>query len=683
MGFYRKRKSIRTKMLMVFLPILLLATSSIAVIAISDAKKALEVQIEERVSKELEAVNESIEHEFTAHKKVAEAVASVYRAKTNTILKNDYRLLLEELVTINAHTLGSGLWLEPGIFTPEDRYFGPYVYREGNSIVYTEDYETADYDYHSTDWYKAGKALLAGSAWSSPYYDETTGITMITTSVPIVTAEGVQGVVTADYDLHTIQERIQEVQLADTGFAFLLDQDGLFIAHEDPEKVMTVTIAEDEELKDLSSKLEASERGSVSLHLEGKDYEAYFLTLASTGWKLVVMAPMDELYSAVDAMVLKGIVLTVGILLLAAVLISLYSFSLSKSIKGFAHNLSYLAQGDFTKQVQIRSDDELGQMGTSYNQVLHDLRNMVQQITGNAEEMAALTEVLARTSGEASKVSEEVAKTIEEIARGASDQALDTEVTAEKVYDMGKLLDEEERELLHLNTAAQTIEKEKTEGFQVLKRLVEKTGESTQATREIHETILKNNISAEKIDKASSMIQNISDQTNLLALNAAIEAARAGEAGRGFSVVADEIRKLAEQSGTFSNDIKRDIHELRQNSETAVTTMNLAIKIIKEQEDSVQITENKFESIAQSIDEVRRILVKLNDSSSKMNINKDKIIELTQNLSAISEENAAGTEEASAAIEEQSATINEIAGSGEKLQDISVQLKNLIEKFTV
>lgn len=683
MGLYNKRKSIRTKMLMVFLPILLIATSVIAVLSIGDAKDALEIQIDERVKKELNAINESIEHEFTAHKKVAEAVAAVYRAKENTIQKSDYKDLLEELVTINKNTLGSGLWLEPKVFDEKVKYFGPYVYREGDSIVYTEDYETAEYDYPSTDWYKSGKALTSGSVWSSPYYDKTTGITMITTSVPVLTSAGVQGVVTADYDLFTIQKRIQEVKLAETGFAFLLDQEGMFIAHEDPDKVMKLKISEDEDLKGIATVLSQSETGSAPVHVQGRDYEAYFITLASTGWKLVVMAPMDELYSAVDAMVVKGIVLSLGILLLATLLISLYSFSFSKSIKEFAHNLSYLAQGDFTKPVKVRSRDELGQMGTSYNQVLDDLRTMVEGITANAEEMAKLTELLAKTSSEASVVSDEVAKTIEEIARGASSQAVDTEVTAENIYEMGRLLEEEEKELTQLNCATQAIDKEKTEGFDVLKILVEKTGESSKATQEIHETILKNNLSAEKIEKASSMIQNISDQTNLLALNAAIEAARAGEAGRGFSVVADEIRKLAEQSGTFSNEIKRDINELKVNSETAVKTMDDVLKIIKEQEDSVQITENKFDSIAESIDEVRKILKVLNESSSKMIINKNKIIELTQNLSAISEENAAGTEEASAAIEEQSATINEIAGSGEKLQMIAEKLKDTVSKFII
>src|SRR5690554_5872874 len=135
------------------------------------------------------------------------------------------------------------------------------------------------------------------------------------------------------------------------------------------------------------------------------------------------------------------------------------------------------------------------------------------------------------------------------------------------------------------------------------------------------------------------MIESIAEQTNLLALNAAIKAARAGEAGRGFAVVADEIRKLAEESSRFTSDIKGIITELKTKSQLAVETMDDVKVIVGDQGESVKETESKFEGIAAATDQVRIVTEKLNSSAELMKENKDRIIDLVQNLSAISEEN--------------------------------------------
>ena len=158
--------SIRTKMLIVFIPIILLATSLISIISVFETKEGLEKQIEERISISLKEINESIEHEFTSHRQIAEAVASVYKAKGNELSKADYRAVLEKMVTLNPNTLGSGIWLEYYTYDSDTKYFGPYVYKDGDSLVYTEDYETEEYDYPNTDWYIIGKNAENRAGWT-------------------------------------------------------------------------------------------------------------------------------------------------------------------------------------------------------------------------------------------------------------------------------------------------------------------------------------------------------------------------------------------------------------------------------------------------------------------------------------------------------------------------------------
>lgn len=683
MKFYNNLPSIRLKMLIILIPIILMSTVSIAVVSILQARNGVEEQIEARSTAILGEVAESIEHEFTAHRQIAEAVASVYQAKGTELTKSDYRSVIEEMLHLNSNTLGSGLWLESYVYDDDTEYFGPYVYRDGDSFSYTEEYETPEYDYVNTDWYLLGKEATDEAGWTDPYFDDASEITMITAAVPIRTDQGIIGVVSADYDLTTIQTIISEVKMEESGFAFLLDSTGQFLAHQDFEISMNQSLNEDNELSTISDDLLNNDNGSVSVTSNNQDYRVYYETLESTGWKLAVMAPTGELFASVNDIVVQVIWLTLLIILLTFVLISFYSRSFSKGIKYFSENLSFISQGNFTKFAKVRSNDEIGKMGQYYNKVLEDLRHLVIHISESSENVASMTEELSATSQHAAVASGEVTKTIEEIARSASEQAEDIDVTSANVQSMSTLLEQELRYIKELNKATVQIDKQKEEGFGILSTLIEHTQKSNEATEEIYKMILQNNESAKKIESSSAMIEDIANQTNLLALNAAIEAARAGEAGKGFSVVAEEIRNLAEQSSSFTNEIKKIIDELKVQSQTVVGTMDEVKLIIEEQSTSVNQTKNKYDGIAKGIGVIENIANKLSQSIDSMNENKDKITDLTHNLSAISEENAAGTEQASASMEELDATISEISHSGESLADVAEKLRMLIEKFEV
>lgn len=382
------------------------------------------------------------------------------------------------------------------------------------------------------------------------------------------------------------------------------------------------------------------------------------------------------------------VVATSGVMafLALAVMLFLTSSGAIAMIQTLNAHFEVLSSGDFSRNVpeKVRKKkDEFGGMAMAIERMQSAVSGMIKAVNTKSEQVAGASEMLMNTSEQASTAAEEVTKAINEIAIGAGEQAKDTVMASNRVSDMGELVKRDQSYIGELNIAAESIEKQKNDGFVILTELVAKTEQNSKSAALIYDIIHQNNQNAEQIEMASGMIQNIADQTNLLALNAAIEAARAGEAGRGFAVVADEIRKLAEQSNNFTSEIKKVIDTLKARSNEAVTTMDGVRVIVEAQHESVKATEGRFKGIAEAIDQIKDVIAKLNHSANDMASNISGVIALAEALSSISEQNAASTEEASAAMQEQTATMMEIATSGQQLAEVAQELQGLIQAFRV
>ncbi|MCC5912683.1 MAG: CZB domain-containing protein [Clostridiaceae bacterium] len=337
-------------------------------------------------------------------------------------------------------------------------------------------------------------------------------------------------------------------------------------------------------------------------------------------------------------------------------------------------------EDDDVKKYRNRKD-EIGVITRALETAQKNFLHLIKTITDQSEHVASSSEELTATTQQSTMAVEEVARAIEEIAKAANHQAKDTEGGVLKTEELSKLIEKDLEDMAQINKATEELTSLKNEGIHTIKNLIHKTQNSDKAIKTIYQSTIDTDESVGKIGEASELIQRIAEQTNLLALNAAIEAARAGEAGRGFSVVAEEIRKLAEESSNSVQLINGMLENLQKNSKDTISVMRDVLSIIKEQVGSVEVTEGKFDDIAEEVEIIKAIVTESMRSIEDMAKKKDEMGAIMESLAAIAEENAASTEETSASVEEQAASMIEIANASESLARLSEEMQESTAKF--
>lgn len=331
----------------------------------------------------------------------------------------------------------------------------------------------------------------------------------------------------------------------------------------------------------------------------------------------------------------------------------------------------------------LNRKDEIGVMVNAVKNMREQVGAFIGQTALATENVTETARELASTSNQVSFSGEEIANTITSISQNAGQQFDDTQNGVNHLKVLGDFIEANNDRIQSLTTSTESISTNINEGLEVVAELNIKTQENNKASQSVYRSILKTNESTSKISEASTFIASIADQTNLLALNAAIEAARAGEHGRGFSVVAEEIRKLAEQSSETTKNIDAMIHELVEDANSAVKNVKYSTEILKEQESCVFTTREKFNEIFESVRIAAKLVEDLQHAERDMQTQKNTMLEILDNLTKVAETNASSSQEATAAIEEQTASVEELANASEKLSELADHLNTLINQFKV
>ncbi len=679
-------KSIKSTMLSIILPLVIVAMSILAILGYFYSKGIINDEISKKMNYQLDYVTENIEKRLSNHNQLALGLAKAVEASIEIGKEETYSSMIEKFTSTNEETFGSGIWLEAYVLNKNEKYFGPYAYKDNGKIVITMDYSNATYDYFQYDWYKGAKNIKNASIWSNPYYDETTDITMITTSVPLYNEKDeFIGVVTADTNLDSIQKMVQDTKVGKEGKSFLISEDGTYIADQDKQKIMKLKILEDSNtsLRNIGKEMIKKEKGNGIYEDKNGKNEIYYAKIPQTGWIVALTIPQKELYASLDTL-LKNIIMIIMISLFIVITgIIIYTNSLSKNISILKETAQSIATGDFTIRSNIQRKDEIGQLANNFNTMIRNIKNLLLDAREVSEEVSGAATNLAATSEETSASGEEIARAVEEIARGATEQAQDAEAGAKIVSNLDNKFTELASNSEGMYQSANEVKEINQLGVDVVKELKENTGLNNTSIQNIEVAIKQLSMKSNNIGGILETIRSIAEQTNLLALNASIEAARAGEAGRGFAVVADEIRKLAEGSSAATDKIKEIVEDIQEESNHTVELMNEVKDISLKQTESVEAVNGAFEKISYAVENITSDISKVNEFINDIIHDKDEIVQSIENISAVSEETAASSQEVTASVEQQAMAVEEVAKSAEKLTQLSLKLNEQINKFKI
>lgn len=466
---------------------------------------------------------------------------------------------------------------------------------------------------------------------------------IIVFAVPIKDNNRTIGVLMGSFDASALSDITEGIAFGESGSAYVIDIAGNIIAHADRELVINKTnvFVHEESLPvgNALQELGIGNSGLISYEFQGTRKIGYVQFMPSTGWMVLTVATESEVLDGVHTLRTSLILMTIVFGVIGAILGVIIARQIAKQLQSIKEVIENVAEGDLTQKATITYNDEVGAVAAALNKTVENVKAALNR---TAEASSQVNE----TSLSLASMAEEVSAAIEEIASTTNQFSSTIENMNQNAQSM--------------NSQVEAIFEQASNGNKAIQEITTQVAMLRDNAKRMSDEIVELGNLSEQIGNIARMIDDIANQTNLLALNAAIEAARAGEHGRGFAVVADEVRKLAEQSSQATTEIDGLIKKVQAGINSAVKDMN----------DNYRVTSSAMESVEQSNTVLTTILKDVESIATQIEA-------ITSSL----EELSAGGQQIASSTEEQAGTIQQVASAAQALTEMANKLIESIKLF--
>jgi len=526
--------------------------------------------------------------------------------------------------------------------------------------------------------------------FSEPTESFETGRPITIIASPVFRDQEFVGVVGAVVALDILQNLIADMDINGSGYGMILDQAGNILAHPNDNYLgnQDLTAESGEEFGQAINTVLGNESGYNSYTEKGNKWNLAFATVESVNWSVALTAKEAEMFAPLDIIRNSSIFAAVIAILIGILVSYLIARSIVNPISSVALVADKVAAGDLTQRLdlakfRVNEGDELGQLLKSINSMVINLQQIINQVKTTAQELAASSEQLSANGSQVEKNAEAVGRSIENVASGAEEQSAQIEEISSNITNLNQVIAANAVKSDKMIEEAESVKEDIEQGNEYINSSIKQSNQVEKSNQLVAANVRELGEKSKEIGEIVNLINQIADQTNLLALNAAIEAARAGEAGRGFSVVADEIRELAEESAGATEKINKLIQSIQNSVADVIENNEEGQKNIEENVEMVEETGEVFSKIERSAEDLLSLINRVADDSNKMKENSDYVESGVNDIAAVSETSASNSEEVAAASQEQIAATEEIVSSAKKLAEYAEELQTAVDQFEI